>query len=201
MGSFRTNRTFDLLFLLAISIFIWWAAIHRTSLGDWIYFLSYHPEPRVIEIAASAGLNPEGRQLLYRTNPAFEDQAALTAACDVERLGCLDAKGRAYILNDVTHPQEATVTAVHEMLHLAYRRLSQAQKDELAPLIDQAVTMNSSDITDELKNETSPDDRRDEAHSLLGTEYARLPAGLEHYYAAYFSDRTKILTANTASQH
>lgn len=201
MGAFRTSRTFDLIFLVVLGLFLWWAAAHRTSLGDWVYFLDYHPEARVTQLAADTGLSDTGRLLLYRTNPAFADQATITATCDTERLGCLDPKGRAFILENATHPQEAEVTAVHEMLHLAYRRLTQAQKDELAPLIDQAIAMNAPDITDELSDETAADDRHDEAHSLLGTEYAHLPAELEQYYATYFSDRAKMLTTNTASEH
>jgi hypothetical protein len=201
MGTFRTSRTFDAIFLAALAVFVWWASVHRTGISDWVFFLSYHPEPRIITLAADAGLSHDGRRLLYRTNPTFDNQAALTAACDIERLGCLDSKGRAYILDDTANPQEATVTAVHEMLHLAYRRLTQAQKNELAPLLDQAITLNQADISTELQDETSATDRLDEAHSLLGTEYAQLPTELEKYYATYFTDRTKIVSANTTSQH
>jgi hypothetical protein len=54
-------------------------------------------------------------------------------------------------------------------------------------------------LTDELKDETSPEDRRDEAHSLLGTEYEDLPTELEQYYSQYFSDRSKVVAAEAAS--
>jgi len=82
------------------------------------------------------------------------------------------------------------------MLHLAYERLSSNKKDELEPLLDQAVAQNAIlGINGELESEKTPEDRRDEAHSLLGTEYKNLPPELETYYSTYFSDRWKILKA------
>jgi hypothetical protein len=123
------------------------------------------------------------------------------AQCDVERLGCITSKGRVFILDAPDQHDQAVVTAAHEMLHLAYRRLSQTQKDELAPLLDQAIAAHLSDgLADELRSETTPADRRDEAHSLLGTEYKDLPVGLEQYYKQYFTDRSKVLAAEIASE-
>jgi hypothetical protein len=200
MAQFRTSRTFDLVFLLAVAAFVWWAAIHRVALGDWVYFLRYDPSPETRQIAGHAGLSPLGQRLLFRTDPQFVSQQAITAACDIERLGCIDSKGRVFILDDPKQPDQAVVTAAHEMLHLAYRRLPQARKDELAPLIDQAIALNLPGINDELSNETTAADRRDEAHSLLGTEYKDLPSALEQYYAQYFTDRSKVVAAEAASE-
>jgi hypothetical protein len=200
MAQFRTSRTFDVIFLIILGGSLWWATLHRAGVGDWVYFLSYQPSAQTVQTADDAGLSPLGRRLLYRTDPQFTSKAAVTAACDIERLGCIDSKGRVYILDDPEQPAQTVVTAAHEMLHLAYRRLSSEHKQELAPLIDQAISMNAADgLSGELADEKTPDDRRDEAHSLLGTEYKDLPDGLEQYYSQYFSDRAKVLAAYSRS--
>ena len=135
------------------------------------------------------------RTLLYRTDPQFASREATIADCDIERLGCLSSKGQTFILDDPTKPAQMIVTDAHEMLHLAYRRLSQSQKDDLAPLIDQAIAANAANINQELHSEVTAEDRRDEAHSLLGTEYKNLSPELETYYKQYFSNRSKVLAA------
>ncbi len=195
MSNFRTSRTFDVLFLLMITGLLVFATAKRQSIGDKMFFLSYHPTARTIQLAYDAGLSDSGRTLLYRTDPQFANRQAIIAECDIERLGCLSSKGQTFILDDPAKPAQTIVTGAHEMLHIAYRRLSQSQKNDLAPLIDQAVATNAANINDELKSETTPEDRRDEAHSLLGTEYKNLPTELESYYAQYFSDRSKVLAA------
>jgi hypothetical protein len=194
--AFRTSRTFDVIFLALLGLFLWWAAANRVAIGDWIYFLRYQPSPDIVKLADEAGLSDYRRHLFYRTNPQITDAAGVAAHCDAERLGCLTSSGEAYILNDPTKPTETIVTAAHETLHLAYRRLSDAQKQALAPTIDEAITDNNGPtLSDELRDETAPQDRRDEAHSLLGTEYPTLPSQLAQYYKQYFSDRGLVLTA------
>jgi hypothetical protein len=196
MAQFRTSKTFDVILVLLLGGFIWWAAVNRVAVGDWVYFLSYQPDAKTVQIADSAGLSELGRKLLYRSHPEFADKDTVTAACDIERLGCIDPKGHIFILDDPTKPAQTTVTAAHEMLHLAYRRLSAAQKADLAPLLDEAIATNGPlGLTDELADLTTADDRRDEAHSLLGTEYHHLPSALETYYTTYFTNRSQILSA------
>jgi len=202
MATFRTSRTFDVLFLLAVTGLLVMAAVNRQAIGDKVFFLTYKPSTQTVQLATDAGLSSYGRALLYRSNPQFDDLAAVTAECDVERLGCLSSRGQTFILGDPTKPAQTIVTGAHEMLHLAYRRLAQIKKDELAPLLDQAIAAQAigSGLNDELRSETTPEDRRDEAHSLLGTEDKNLPPELETYYKTYFSDRSKVLAA-TASEN
>jgi hypothetical protein len=198
--AFRTSRTFDAIFIAALALLLWWSWVNRVAVGDWVFFLSYHPSPEAVQVASDAGLSAYGRKLFYRTDPQFESRAQVEAACSIEQLGCIDEKGRVYILDDTGKHDQAIVTAAHEMLHLAYRRLPQADKDALAADIDLAVAANAENgIQDELAGEKTDDGRRDEAHSLLGTEYKDLPASLDRYYSRYFSDRSKVLDAEAAS--
>lgn len=177
------------------------SAMHRGSLGDWMYFLSYKPNTEVVQVAAEAGLNEQGRRLLYRTDPHFVPQPVVEQECDVEKLGCINESGRVFILNQGDNRPQMVVTAAHEMLHLAYRRLSEARRRELQPLIEEAIKMNDGmRLESELRGQATPEDRYDEAHSLLATEYRKLPVNLEAYYAAYFSDRAKVVAQDNKSE-
>ncbi len=201
MAQFRTSRAFDIIFLLTVACLLWWAGAHRVQVNDWIYFSRYHPAAETAQIATDAGLNDYGRHVFYRGDPTFASRDEVTAQCALENIGCLNSKGQIFILDQTGQQPQTTVTAAHEMLHLAYRRLPQAEKDKLAPLLDQGIVLNAANgINDELRDLTTDDDRRDEAHSLLGSEYAHLPPELEQYYAQYFDDRTKVVAAETASQ-
>jgi hypothetical protein len=200
MGQFRTSRVFDAIFLILLAILIWFAWVNRVAVGDWIYFLRYQPSAETVTVANEAGLSDAGRRLFYRTDPTFADRATVTAACDLERLGCIDEKGRVYILDEPGQHETAVVTAAHEMLHLAYRRLGGERKTDLAPLLDEGVSLNRSEgIDGQLANEKTAEDRRDEAHSYLGSEYENLPSELEKYYSQYFSARSKVIAAQQIS--
>ncbi|MBW4061329.1 hypothetical protein HJC99_02025 [Candidatus Saccharibacteria bacterium] len=201
MAQFRTSRRFDIAFLISLGLFLLGAVFYRTQIGDWVFFQTHSASVETVAVASAAGLNAKGLHLLERTNPQFATIAVVNANCDVERLGCLNSHDQAYILDDPAQHDQTVVTTAHEMLHLAYQRLSNSQKSDLAPLLDQAIAENTNNgLGDELSGEKTAADRRDEAHSLLGTEYKNLPAALEQYYNTYFTDRTKVLDAYTRSQ-
>src|SRR4051812_43489813 len=94
MPAFRTSRTFDVIFLLCVAIVIWVSYTNRIAVSDTVYFWTYSPDARTVQIADAAGLNAEGRRLFYRTNPQFTSKAVIDAACDIERLGCLNEHGQ-----------------------------------------------------------------------------------------------------------
>src|SRR5207253_10390188 len=92
----------------------------------------------------------------------------MAAVCETENLGCLNTKGEIYIQNNAQKYDGAVVTAAHEMLHLAYRRLSQQEKNDLEQQLYQAIEqINDSFLQQELSGLTG-DDFLDEAHSVLG---------------------------------
>lgn len=201
MGQFRTSRAFDAVFLVAMAGFLWWAAVNRVPIGDWVFFLHFHASPDVVTISSDAGLNAYGQKLLYRGDPQLDDRTTITQVCGANDIGCLTPAGQIYVLDDQGRHDRSVVTSAHEMLHLAYRRLSAQQKDALKPLLEQAIQMNAGPTLDsELSNLADTDDRFDEAHSVLGTEYKRLPPDLEKYYQRYFTDRSKDVAAQARDQ-
>jgi hypothetical protein len=197
MATYRTSRTFDILFLIGVAVLLTICGLNRVAIRDSVFFATHHPTNQTLEIATKADLTETGRRLLYRTDPQFVSPSVVLTQCGTTQLGCLSTHGEAYILDEASKPNQTLVTATHEMLHLAYQRLSTSKKADLAPLIDAAIDLNLKKIQPELSNQTTIEDRRDEAHSLLGTEYSHLPGELESYYSTYFSDRTKVVRAAT----
>jgi hypothetical protein len=195
MAQFRTSRIFDVTLVLTLMAILFIGYLNKIAVNDGLFFLHYRPSSLATQVAKDAGLSPYGQRLFYRTNPTFASIDVVNAKCDIERLGCLDGKGNVFILDAPDQHDQTVVTAAHEMLHLAYRRLPQATKDEIGPLLDDAIKSNTVAISGELSSLTTLGDRRDEAHSLLGTEYTLMPPELETYYAKYFSDRTLVVTA------
>jgi chromosome segregation ATPase len=113
-------------------------------------------------------------------------------------LGCY-ANGRIHVFNvrDERIADAKYVTSAHEMLHAAYVRLSKDERKRVGWLLDEAYQYASKneelrEVMDEYSR-VEPDQRYNELHSILGTEYAELSPELEKYYSRYFIDRRKIV--------
>lgn len=168
------------------------AYLYRVALGDWLFFASHQPAERVVNLAKSAKLTDTGTRLLYRGDPQFVGIATIESVCDTQELGCLTPKGQIYILDDPTNQGQSVITALHEMLHLAYRRLPESAKAGLSYELTQVQQDPSLEV--ELKAYTNSEERRDEAFAIAGTEIRSLPKGLEEQYQRYFQDREQIVS-------
>jgi chromosome segregation ATPase len=85
------------------------------------------------------------------------------------------------------------VTAAHEMLHAAYERLSSGERHEVDAQLVAFFESGALDAEVRERIESyEPSARVSEMHSMLGTEVAQLPAGLETYYRRYFDDRSAV---------
>jgi len=153
---------------------------------------------RVAAIAEATGMSAAG-ELVYRASrPAVEDKDAFNEHCTLEGgvvLGCY-AAGVIYVY-DVTEERLAgtvEVTAAHEMLHAAYERLDDAEREEVDALVEAFVATIPED--DPVRTDLAlyaAEQLADEWHSRVGTEYADLPEALERHYARWFDDRSKVL--------
>ncbi len=89
------------------------------------------------------------------------------------------------------------VTAAHEMLHAAYMRLSDREKAHVDALLDNYYKHSLSDPrikeTIDAYRQSEPSELLNEMHSIFGTEIAKLPEGLERYYAQYFENRQAVV--------
>lgn len=197
------SRTLDVIFLAIVAGAVVWVTQNRVEVRDWLFLRNYQPSPQIAQLATDADMNDAGRRLFYRGDPQIVDHEAIKQACGVDIIGCTDENDHIFILapDKPRDQQEIIVTAAHEMLHMAYRRLNKASLEAVDPLIQQgAENFGGGDLAKEAARLTDTDQLLDEEHSLLGTEYSPLSPQLESYYSRYFSSRQKVLAAYAASK-
>lgn len=196
----RSKKITILIFLIAFAIFI---NTDRWTLSDRYAVWRNPPPPEVAGLADKTGMSNLGRRIFFASVPSIDGAEEFNANCsDIETtmiiLGCY-SRGRIHIFNvrDSRIADAKYVTSAHEMLHAAYMRLSKTGRDRVNGLLEDAYQRTGEN--DELRDvmaeyaRVEPEQRHNELHSILGTEYAELPPELEEYYAGYFADRNKIV--------
>lgn len=183
-------------------------ALNEQTLIDQYYLHTFQPAPAMAAIINRLDLTSKARAMMYRGRPRIDSKAAFNADCDPAtgelELGCY-AGGRIYVLK-ISNPDlaaEMEVVSAHELLHEAYARLSGSERRRVDGLVEQAVAgIHDPDLDARLADyaKTEPGERDNELHSILGTEYANLPAPLEDYYRAYFANRQVIVQAHSSYQ-
>lgn len=178
------------------------------EIGDWWFLRQYQPSAQIVQLADQAGFNEQGRRLFYRADPEVTaERATLAQQCQIQddttiELGCYLSTNKIYLL-EIQQPELASalqVTAAHEMLHAAYDRLSPSEQDEINAELERVyATLNDATLKERLAVYAKLDagGQLNELHSILGTERATLSPQLERYYSRYFSDRQKVVAANT----
>lgn len=195
------RRKIDLLILLFVLVVGGIGLTRAQQIGDWWHAQTYDPPTEIVQLADAAGMSDEGKKLFYRFEPSLVDQATLDEKCSAEKLGCTEGRF-IYILKGATDQEEynrAVVTAAHEMLHVAYSRLSESKKSEIKSLIDDEIATSAADGIARSLADYPAADYDDEAHSFVGSELAGIGSELEQYYRTYFSDRSKTTAAYAAS--
>lgn len=155
------------------------------------------------EIVSRSAMNERGTFLFYAAHPTLEPSETFNDYCRLHTekaavLGCYNGKNIfIFDIQDQRLDGIKEVTAAHEMLHVAYDRLSVAQQDNVHRLIDEAM---SGQKNPEIQKKVDayelddPLDRYNELHSMLGTEAKNLPKDLELYYDQYFTNRLAIVS-------
>jgi Skp family chaperone for outer membrane proteins len=174
---------------------------HQNSIRDWFIIQSYTPPKSIRVIANSTGLSDHGLTRFYVGQPELNSGSEFNQNCPFPDkslvLGCY-AAGQIYIfeVNDDQLDGVEEVTAVHEMLHAAYARLSDRQRTD----VDTLLSEQRANITDErilqtiaLYEESDPASLYNELHSIFGTEIIDLIPELENYYSQYFTDRSIVV--------
>ena len=178
--------------------------VFRQDITDWYILRSYDPPASIERIATTNKFTDLGKRYFYVSRPVVAGSALFNEKCRDGLatefsivLGC-------YISNDGIYLFKVTdrrlkgiieVTSAHEMLHSAYDRLSNNEKNEVDQLLKKAyqnvTDTRIRDTVEQYKNQ-DPSSVPNELHSIMGTEIANLPPGLEKYYKKYFSDRSVI---------
>jgi len=195
--------------VVAGSVFIW---VERDRILDWWYLRSYEPSAEIETLASDTDMSDYARRLFLVNHPTLDDKQTFNQNCagiieEVAVLGCYHGDRLGIHLYDITddrlHGVEQ-VTAAHEMLHQAYDRLGDSERERIGNLLQDFY---DSGLADESVREKiglyQNDDNHDivnEMHSIFGTEVEDLPDELEQYYAQYFGDRSKVIAFHKESR-
>lgn len=188
-----------------------WAMLNQQRVSDQFTVWQYTPTAAVASYAQRADLTDEGRFLLYASRPVVSPPADFNEICsahqeDVGILGCYVPATKQIHLYDVTDDRLdglEEVVAAHEMLHAAWDRMSIAEREALAPLLEAEAAKHADDPdfakTLDFYKRTEPGERLNELHSIIGTEFAEVDAALEAHYATYFADRGAVTALHDKS--
>lgn len=187
-----------LLALLAGALWQWQAV------SDWLKLRGYTPPAAIAALASDDTMTPAAEHLFYLNRPVVTNSSVFTANCPTGSektvvLGCYISGDRGiyiYAVSDSRLDGVEQVTAAHEMLHSAYRRLGNGERKHVdAMLLDyynHGLTDQRIKDTIAAYEKSEPDGVVNEMHSVFGTEVADLPSGLQTYYRRYFTDRAKV---------
>ena len=186
--------------LFALSLFVMW---NRQYIVDSIIFWQYQPSAAVQQLTSRAYLTDSGKFIFYASQPRLDGSRAFNTKCDQQEestaiLGCY-AANRIYIYNVSNAKLEGIkeVTAVHEMLHAVYQRLSDGERKAVDKLVEAEYEKLKEDPTYTERMayyaRTEPGARNNELYSIIGTEIASISPELEAHYKKYIHDRSKIV--------
>jgi hypothetical protein len=194
----RFSGLFSFIFLL-LSLAV---VFNSQYIYDQFQAFNYKPTAEVQSIVERSSLSSTGKLYLYASNANVDIASDFNANCNRQEagnaiLGCYTNR-KIYIFNVNNSELDGIkeVTAVHEMLHAAWDRLSQSDKDHISILLEAAYQSNKTpELTSRMdyysRNEAG--ERSNELHSIVGTEMKNISTELENYYSKYFIDRTQVV--------
>ncbi len=201
----RKPKLGGIIFGLLTVFFVLAALLYRQEITDWFKFLSYKPSQAIVQLADDSGMSQSGRFYFYITDPKLESASNFNKDCRRSEsinpvLGCyVGGSDKIYIYDidnaDLQGVEE--VTAAHEMLHAAYFRLSNDERDRIGKLLDKEYERIK---TPELEKRMSyyekeePGGQAVELFAILPTEFSDIGSELDTYYKKYFDDRQKVVS-------
>lgn len=180
-------------------------------LADAVTVWTFIPTDGLAADADRAGLTTDARYLFQASKPLVSFADDLAVACgapagDLTLLGCFDPRDRSIHLLSTPGPEMRdlqAVTAAHELLHAAWYRMSDAERDHLSRMLWSQWGVLSADPSFASQMAAYRHSRRDdfvnELHSVLATDAPRLRPELESYYRRYFTDRENLVRMSAAS--
>jgi len=183
----------------------YWVATNHQWVSDRAIALQFEPSADIRAYATQATMTPEAEVYYYASRPEMVPAVEFDRFCSREEpgigvLGCYKLGEKRIYLYDVTDERLSAmepVIAAHEMLHAVWDRFSEAKKDRLGVLLEDAFAALPADhpLIERIATyeEKDPQSRIPELYALLGTEASDLPGALEDHYGLYFSDRSRVV--------
>lgn len=159
-------------------------SIERTKLTEHSLFLA---EASRAQFADANTFNDACRDQIDGHNGGYT-----TLGCYISPYGSIYA----YRISDQQLEGIDDVVLIHEILHAAWDRLSEDERDTLAQQLEVAYKqVRTNELADRMEHyaNTQPGERTNELHSILATEFATLTPELEEYYRKYFTDRQVVV--------
>lgn len=183
-----------------------WAVSNINRVMDQITVWQYTPSETIAEYARVTTMTEEGLFLFYASRPVIAPAAEFDAQCGIEQsisaIGCYRPDFRTIFLYDLGPGFDTVeqVTAAHELLHAAWDRMSNGERDALEPLLEAEAAERADDPAwvelMEFYAVIEPGERVNELHSFVGSEFAEISPELEAHYARYFEDRSAVVKLN-----
>ena len=202
-----TGKSFILIIVVLVNLLVWQ---NRQAIADWFALRGYDPPATIQALANETSLTESAQHLFYINRPELDDKTAFNRNCGDHSeqtivLGCYHGDRQGIFIYDVQDPRlrgVEEVTAVHEMLHQAYDRLSAGEKRWLIGELESFYQQNSDQrLHEKIENyRRAGADIPNELHSIYGSEVQELPPVLENYYKRYFHDRQKVVGFSRAYQ-
>ena len=203
----RSSRLFQWLFIGAFLVTLWVGG-NQDMFLDWLNVKPQASSPDIERLATATAMTRSAQRIFYRQDPTIEQRREFLKTCSKVpvkgvMMGCYSRRGSVgkIAIQVVTEPRlqgMMEVTAAHEMLHAAYDRFSQSERDRLTPLLESAVTRVKDERLLKVLNQYKADDREryiNELHSHLGTEILNLgEPELEKHYEKYFTNRQQTVS-------
>ena len=197
MKTSRTGTIFAFVFSALFVTAAFWLFFNRQYAQDWISVQNFTPSAAIETINERAKFTEKGRFIFYATNPQVENQESFNKECPRQEpgspiLGCYTNDDRIFVY-DITNKQldgMEEVTAAHEMLHAAWHRATEAERQSLTTQLRAAYQkLGDSELKTRMDyyERTEPGEFVNELHAILGTEVASLDPSLETYYSQYFN--------------
>lgn len=195
-------RAIPLVLALALLAGTIWAVYNQQAIIDRFVVASYQPTQEVNDIVDNIQLTDDGKFYFFAAQPEINNREQFRDNCsnrDKESiiLGCYVSPQHIFIfdIDDDRLTGVKEVTSAHEMLHVAYDRLSSSEKQRVNGLLEEELAK----ITDEklqqrlsVYERTEPGEKFNELHSIIGTEILSLSPELESYYSKYFINRKAV---------
>lgn len=198
-GANTAGAILGVVLLITAGLLFW----QRTFISDYVRAAAFDPSSEVVQLAENTSMNSRAERYFYAHRPVLEPTQRFNEYCaNVEKtanvLGCYD--GQRIYLFDVDNPVLSgveEVTAAHEMLHVAYDRLSVNERNQVDKMLNTEAEKLSDDSVFSKRmsayQSLSNHELMHELHSILGTEIDDLSDDLEGYYGRYFDDRGVVV--------
>lgn len=197
-GGISALLTLIICSVLAVLLFL-----NRQFIVDQVTVWQFTPSSEIASITDRAALSDGGKFYFYAAQPKIETATVFNEQCghkeaETAILGCYT--GRYIYIYNVDNPKLdgiREVTAAHEMLHVAYDRLSKDEKQKLSILLEAEYNKlkANTDLAERMAfyERTEPGERFNELHSIIATEVMILAPELEKYYSKYFANRAAVV--------